>query len=58
MEDKQPRFKKGPPDVAPHIVLQEMAEVAHKKGYFIRDISLVYYLDGEEYKTDVSRVQL
>lgn len=58
MEDKKPRFKKGPPDVAPHLVLQEMAEVAHAKGYYIRDLSLVYYLEGGEYKTEVSRIQV
>ena len=54
-QDKQPRFKNGQPEIAPHKVLWEMADVAHKHGYFVRDIKLVYYFNGEEYLIDVSK---
>ena len=49
------RFKSGPPEIAPHSVLWEMGDLAHKHGYFIRGIKLVYYYNGEEYLTEVSK---
>jgi hypothetical protein len=50
------RFKKGPPEVAPHVVFQKMAEVGHKYGYYLQyGVKLAYYIDGEEYISTVKR---
>jgi hypothetical protein len=48
------RFKEGPPEVAPHVVIEEMAAVGHKYGYYLQyDVKLAYYVGGELYISTV-----
>ena len=48
------RFKEGPPEVAPHVVFQEMSEIGHKYGYYLQHgVKLAYYIDGEKYVSTV-----
>lgn len=48
------RFKKGPPEVAPHVVFQKMADVAQEYGYFLQyGVKLAYLIDGEQYTSTV-----
>jgi hypothetical protein len=49
-------LKEGPPEVAPHVVFTEMADVAHKYGYGLQfNVTLIYYLDGEKFTSTVKR---
>ena len=44
------RFKEGPPEVAPHVVVEKLADVAHFFGYQIQyGFTLGYWHEGQEY---------
>lgn len=44
------KFKEGPPEVAPHVVVEQLAEIAYSHGYRIHfGLALGYWRNGQEY---------
>jgi hypothetical protein len=53
------RFKEGPPEVAPHVVIQELADLAHSYGYSIQyGFTLCYWYDGYEFAITTPRPEI